>query len=322
MTDSVHSMKFPHSDIVLRGRIETVHSGEGLQEGGGIGGTGIAASGGDRPGRGPRRHFRVVNGGASTGTLTLVGFSGVAVQVNRRTRFKGVGVPTELSDLNPGDCVKVLGCQYMNNYVIAAEVERTAATAQAALQGPVDSATEPVVVILGMVVDTTAIQENKFKGMDGTSAGRQAFFHALARGMIVELEGTLAGGIVAWTEAEVRSKVMKPLGWEWQARESNDRHHDRAALMRVIEYEMVNEFGARKNRSDRGKALSVNISRGGMLVLMDRRPAIDQPMKVLMPTPSKPVNIPTLVDVRWSRRLPLPTGKTRDVYFVGLRFVL
>lgn len=315
-------MKFPDSNIVLCGRIETVLSDGELQEGGGIGGTGIAVSDSDESGRGLRQHLRVGQGGGSTGTLTLVGFSGVTVQVTSRTKFNGAGLPTKLSDLNPGDPVKVLGQRSMDSHVIATEVERTTATAQAVLQGPVASVSNPMVVILGVAVDTTSIPENKFKGEDGTSIGRQVFFHALATGMVVKLEGTLVGGAGIWTEAEARRKLMELRGWKWKIKETDDLHRDRVALMRVIEYETVSEFSEGRDRGSKGKALSVNIGRGGMLVLMDREPTIDQPMKIFMPTPVGPVNIPTLVDVRWTRRLPFLTGKTRGVYFAGLRFIL
>lgn len=315
-------MKFSDLNISLCGRVEAVLAGGELQEGGGIGGSGIAA-GGHGPGRKLRQHLRVVEGGDCIGTLTLVGITGVAVQVNSQTTFRGVGAPTQLSDLNPRDRVKIQGRRGLGNHIIATEVERTTATWAVALEGPVDSATDLVVTILGLVVDTTSIPENKFRGVDGIAIGRQAFFHSLDTGMVVKLEGTHAGDTIVWTQAEVRSPLAEPHGEEWKIQETDEQHRDRVALMRVIRYEMIHE-ASMKNR-DRGKigrALSINISRGGMLILMDREPMIDQPLRVFMPTPAGSVNIPTVVDVRWTRKLPLLTGTTRGVYFVGLRFVL
>ena len=314
-------MEFSDSNIILCGRIEAALSGGELPEGGGIGGTGITESGNRGPGQGPQRRLRVVKGGG-IGVLTLAGMPGVTVKVNSRTKFKGVGGPSKLSDLKPGDSVKVPGQPSRNNQVIAAEVERTTATAQAVLQGPVASVSHSMLVILGMAVDTTPIPENKFRRVDGTAIGRQAFFHSLDRGMVVKLEGTHTGHTIVWTQAEVRSASAEPHGGEWKIQETDEQHHDRVALMRVIRYEMIHEVSKNRDRGTTGRALSINISRGGMLILMDQEPAIDQPLRVFMPTPAGSVNIPTVVDVRWTRKLPLLTGTTRGVYFVGLRFVL
>lgn len=315
-------MRFSESNIILCGSIETVLPDGALQEGGGIGGTGITESSHSGPGYGLQRRLRVVEGGGGKGTLTLVGMPGVTVKVNSWTKFKGVRAPVQLNSLNPGDPVKVLGQPGRNNQAIATEVERTTATTQVVLQGPIASMNNPVVVILGMPVNTTPISENKFRREDGTSLGRQAFFHLLDRGAVVKLEGTYAGDTIVWSKAEVRGKFVELQSGEWNIRETDEQHRDRVALMRVIRYEVVNDLSKNRDRSKGGRALSINISRGGMLMLMDHEPTIDQPLRVFMPTPAGSVNIPTLVDVRWTRKLPLLTGATRDVYFVGLRFVL
>jgi hypothetical protein len=71
-----------------------------------------------------------------------------------------------------------------------------------------------------------------------------------------------------------------------------------------------------------GQLLSLNISNGGMLVLMDQAPVIEQVMKVHVPTPISMAEIPTLAEVRWTKQLPFgkPTGK--GAFFVGLKFIL
>jgi len=49
-------------------------------------------------------------------------------------------------------------------------------------------------------------------------------------------------------------------------------------------------------------------------------PAIEQVIKVYVPTPISVADTPTLAEVRWTRRLPF--GKTNGgVYFVGLKFI-
>jgi hypothetical protein len=70
-----------------------------------------------------------------------------------------------------------------------------------------------------------------------------------------------------------------------------------------------------------GKALSLNISGGGMLVLMDQAPAIKQVMKVYVPTPITATETPTLAEVRWTRKLPFGKPNGNEAYFVGLKFM-
>jgi hypothetical protein len=66
---------------------------------------------------------------------------------------------------------------------------------------------------------------------------------------------------------------------------------------------------------------SLNISSGGMLVLMDPAPEVEQVLKVYVPTPISVAETPTIAEVRWTRKLPF--GKTNDngAHFVGLKFM-
>jgi hypothetical protein len=70
-----------------------------------------------------------------------------------------------------------------------------------------------------------------------------------------------------------------------------------------------------------GKALSINISSGGMLVLMDHAPEVEQVLKVVVPTPTTSAGTPTLAEVRWTRKLPFGSLKGNGAYFVGLKFL-
>jgi len=110
--------------------------------------------------------------------------------------------------------------------------------------------------------------------------------------------------------------------WEWPMTDSQKSHSERAALLRPILYEMttpVEEAPASSTHS--GKALSLNISSGGMLVLMDQVPAIEQVMKVYVPTPISMAETPTLAEVRWIRKLPFGKPNGNGAYFVGLKFM-
>jgi c-di-GMP-binding flagellar brake protein YcgR len=102
--------------------------------------------------------------------------------------------------------------------------------------------------------------------------------------------------------------------------DSQKSHSERAALLRPIQYELTTPVEAHAASIHSGKALSLNISSGGMLILMDQAPTIEQVMKVYVPTPISVAETPTLAEVRWTRRLPF--GKTNGgAYFVGLKFM-
>lgn len=110
--------------------------------------------------------------------------------------------------------------------------------------------------------------------------------------------------------------------WEWPMTDCQENHGERAALLRPIQYEMTAPVAGSSTLSHNGKALSLNISSGGMLVLMDQVPQVEQVLKVYVPTPISLAEIPTLAEVRWTRKLPFGTAKESGAYFVGLKFML
>ena len=110
-------------------------------------------------------------------------------------------------------------------------------------------------------------------------------------------------------------------GWEWPILSNHQKHSERVALLRPILYEMTVSVGNQPVLSSQGKALSVNISSGGMLLLMDQAPSIEQVLKVYVPTPITLTDTPTLAEVRWTRRMPFSRTKENDSYFVGVKFL-
>ncbi len=114
---------------------------------------------------------------------------------------------------------------------------------------------------------------------------------------------------------------MTQMEWEWPMTDSQQNHSERAALLRPIPYEMTLPENGQNISVRGGKALSLNISRGGMLILMDQAPDVEQVLKVNVPTPITVAETPTLAEVRWIRKLPFgePTGN--GAYFVGLKFM-
>ena len=120
---------------------------------------------------------------------------------------------------------------------------------------------------------------------------------------------------------------MMPNGWEWSVESSEHSHIDRVPLMREVPYETASLVDLHVNATmplglpsgARGKALSLNISSGGMLLLTDKLLEMEQVLRVHIPTPAPNAQIPTLAEVRWVRSIPFPSES--DLYFVGLRFM-
>ena len=112
---------------------------------------------------------------------------------------------------------------------------------------------------------------------------------------------------------------MAQTEWEWRMTDSQKSHTERVALLRPIPYEMTTPIEGPAASTQSGKALSLNISSGGMLVLMDQAPDIDQVLKVYVPTPVTFAETPTLAEVRWARRVPFGNGTMP--YLVGLKFM-
>ena len=108
---------------------------------------------------------------------------------------------------------------------------------------------------------------------------------------------------------------------DWPITDTRRSHGARATLLRPILYEIALPGEAPAESTHSGRLLSLNISNGGMLALMDQAPAIEQVMKVHMPTPINMAEIPTLAEVRWTK--PLPFGKSHGdgAFFVGLKFI-
>lgn len=114
---------------------------------------------------------------------------------------------------------------------------------------------------------------------------------------------------------------MTHIEWEWPMRDSHENHSERAALLRPIPYEMTATMEGVAGPASIGRALSLNISSGGMLILMDQAPQVDQVLKVYVPTPVTVAETPTLAEVRWTRKLPFGRVNGNGAYFVGLKFM-
>ena len=114
---------------------------------------------------------------------------------------------------------------------------------------------------------------------------------------------------------------MTQTEWEWPMAECQENHSERAALLRPIPYEMTTPVDRASVAASVGKALSLNISSGGMLLLMDHAPEVEQVLKIYVPTPITLAGTPTLAEVRWTRKLPFGKSNGNGAYFVGLKFM-
>lgn len=114
---------------------------------------------------------------------------------------------------------------------------------------------------------------------------------------------------------------MTQTEWEWPMTDCQENHRERAALLRPIPYEMTTPMDGVGATASAGKALSLNISNGGMLLLMDQAPDIEQVLKIYVPTPITVADTPTLAEVRWTRKVPFGKPNGNAAYFVGLKFM-
>ena len=84
--------------------------------------------------------------------------------------------------------------------ILATEVERTDPKSNVQLQGLVTSVADPFIVLLGLSIDTSLIQESGLKGRYGV-IGRSAFFSGLSSGKMVSVQGNVVTTTVDWTSA-------------------------------------------------------------------------------------------------------------------------
>jgi hypothetical protein len=90
--------------------------------------------------------------------------------------------------------------------------------------------------------------------------------------------------------------------------------------MRPVSYERteaISEAGGLEGHN--GMALSINVSSGGMCLLMDWAPGPQEVLRVHVPMPVFLAKTPTLAEVSWKRAVPLGQN---GLYFVGMKFVL
>lgn len=141
---------------------------------------------------------------AGSRTLTVAGLPGLTIYVDDKTAIGGIADLRRFEDLAVGHHVKIYGRPAGVARLLATEIERASASAQVKFEGPVQSASDPVLAIIGCAIDTTGIPSDGFLGSNGTTIGRSTFFQSLTIGRKVSLKGTWTGGLVTWTSARLK----------------------------------------------------------------------------------------------------------------------
>jgi hypothetical protein len=96
------------------------------------------------------------------------------------------------------------------------------------------------------------------------------------------------------------------------------RRAERADFVEYCPFEISESLGDDAIAIHQGEALSVNISRGGMLLLMDQHPPVQQVFEIQVPV-STPGKTAGLVEVCWTRQVPIEDLESR--YLVGVKFL-
>jgi hypothetical protein len=96
------------------------------------------------------------------------------------------------------------------------------------------------------------------------------------------------------------------------------RHAERAAFGEYCPYELRESLGDDAIAIHQGEALSVNISTGGMLLLMDHHPPVHQVFEIQVPASTGGKTL-GLVEVCWTRQIPIEDSDSRCL--VGVKFL-
>ena len=88
--------------------------------------------------------------------------------------------------------------------------------------------------------------------------------------------------------------------------------------MEYCPYELCESLGDAAMAIHHGEALSINISRGGMLLLMDQHPPVQQVFEIQLPASIKG-KTPGRVEVCWTRQISLEDCDSR--FLVGVKFL-
>ena len=137
-------------------------------------------------------------------SLTLSGLESATMFTNITTRINGIA--QGLDAITPGDHARILGRRTAGGDIFASMVVVTPSKDSVELAGPVESLSEPLIVVLSIEVNTSMIPADGFKGVGGKPVSPAQFFGAVKPGDSVAVEGALQGGSVNWMSIKIESR--------------------------------------------------------------------------------------------------------------------
>ena len=130
-------------------------------------------------------------------SFSLAGMAGIDLRVNANTVFSGVD---QFAALSGGQYAKIRGSLSADGFVLVTKLEVEELNTEVVLQGTVTSVDQPVVGVLGLIVNTQAIDEGGFETENGE--GRVEFFNQIKVGDLVKVSGSLSNNLVVWHAIE------------------------------------------------------------------------------------------------------------------------
>ncbi|NOT23057.1 MAG: hypothetical protein HOP22_10085 [Nitrospiraceae bacterium] len=89
--------------------------------------------------------------------------------------------------------------------------------------------------------------------------------------------------------------------------------------MQACPYELTKPEGGDKVKLSRGQGYSINVSGGGMLLLLPQKVGKRQVFEVQVPSKAKKKEHTKLVEVCWTQSIPVSARV--NMYLVGTRFL-
>lgn len=136
--------------------------------------------------------------------LTLSGMEPISIQATATTRI--IGTAAGLDEIEPGDHVRMIGRRGTDGSIFASSLQVTPSNPTVELAGPVGSVAPPVLVVLGVTIDTASIPADRFRGLGGKPISSAAFFDLVEPGDTIAAEGDLQSGAITWTTIELEKK--------------------------------------------------------------------------------------------------------------------
>ena len=105
------------------------------------------------------------------------------------------------------------------------------------------------------------------------------------------------------------------------AQQQSTQRAKRVVLVRPCSYELMESHGEDEIALHEGDAMSVNVSSGGMLLLMSQAPHVRQIFEISMPASGgRKDKRHALVEARWTREVPVEGDS--PLCLVGVKFLL